>query len=780
MLSKLKKLKYIWKQRPLPLEKPIVLQFPINDICNSKCQMCRIWENKDKNSIIPENLRKALKNHLFDEIVSVGVNGGEPTLREDLPDLVEVLFQELPKLEVISLISNGYDYENVILQIDKVAKVVQKYHGKLDIMISLDGVGSVHDRVRGRSDFFKRANLVIDHITKSLLVDNVRIGCTIIKENAYHLHDLLEFCINRGIYIKYRLGIPHQRLYTENLIDPYALSNEQRYEIVEFIENLIKFYENNDNQKFFYRSLIEQILYKKPRRAGCDWKHRGVTISHKGELLYCAVQSPVILEDISNGNSYNAYYLSRNKQLEIIETKCNHCLHDYNGIPDRVDYLHLLISKVVKKIKLKQILKHTNLLPTAKYIKSKYEFNKRRKYYFSYIKDNYDKTVFLKKEHIKVLICGWYGTETLGDKAILGGVIHALQDSLRDDIQFVIVSLFPYITEMTKSQMTELSQSNIVTVEDGIKLVPQMDYVIFGGGPIMGIDNLAEMEAIFTAASKNGVKTVISSCGVGPLGMAWHKKSIKNILKLSDIRIYRDEGSKKYALDLQGGEKSDSAAEDPAFTWLSSILPKISVVKPDLEKKILLLGLRDFPYQDYAQHISVENALQIKDKYEKSIIQILELLCNEHDNLIIKPLPMCTNHFGGDDRWFYRRLFRGQFELNKRINLELLGAEKAPLSYCEEFRKADAILAMRFHSLVFALGLGTPAVALDYTLGKGKVKFLADKFNVPFCSVAEIEPEKIVKLINKQFEQKDRQGISAENLFFTQTLSSSLNNGNSK
>lgn len=46
----------------------------------------------------------------------------------------------------------------------------------------------------------------------------------------------------------------------------------------------------------------------------------------------------------------------------------------------------------------------------------------------------------------------------------------------------------------------------------------------------------------------------------------------------------------------------------------------------------------------------------------------------------------------------------------------------APQHYCEAFRAADALLAMRFHSLVFGLGLGVNSVGMDYTLGKGKVR----------------------------------------------------------
>jgi hypothetical protein len=114
---------------------------------------------------------------------------------------------------------------------------------------------------------------------------------------------------------------------------------------------------------------------------------------------------------------------------------------------------------------------------------------------------------------------------------------------------------------------------------------------------------------------------------------------------------------------------------------------------------------------------------------------------------------MCTNHLGDDDRWFYRRLFRGNERLSSCLDLSLLGAELSPIQYCEAFRDADVALTMRFHSLVFALGLDVPAVAIDYTLGKGKVRSLAERFGVPFQSLADIKADFIVQEVNSLLQR---------------------------
>jgi len=354
--SKLKTMSYLLARRPLPLEKPIVLQFPVIDICNSQCQMCRIWENHKSDDITPEDLRKGLSNPLYSEVQSVGLNGGEPTLRKDLGALAEVLFETLPRLKTIALITNAFKYKEVIARITDVGEVVKAHGGHLDVMVSLDGYGEMHDRVRGKPGNFERAQHVIDFIQQSDLVGTVRIGCTIIKENVYGLADLFEYCQSKGLYIKYRLGVPHQRLYTRDLWEPYALSDAERYHIAEFLEGLIAHYETNPNQAFFYRSLIGQLVEGRPRRAGCDWQHRGATITSKGELLYCAVESPV-LGKIQQDDSEAAFFAGRAQLDDILANKCASCNHDYVGLPERSEHRRQVAGRVLDKTGLRAPLR---------------------------------------------------------------------------------------------------------------------------------------------------------------------------------------------------------------------------------------------------------------------------------------------------------------------------------------------------------------------------------------------------------------------------------------
>jgi polysaccharide pyruvyl transferase WcaK-like protein/sulfatase maturation enzyme AslB (radical SAM superfamily) len=724
--------------------------------------MCRIWENKKSDDLSVEQLRLGLRNQLFSEVASVGINGGEPTLRKDLGQLVSVLFEELPKLQSISLITNAYNFEQVIARISDVGDVVKCHNGFLDVMISLDGFGEVHDKVRGKPGNFERAQHVIDFAKNSKLVHNVRIGCTIIKENVYGLNDLFEYCQSKDLYIKYRLGIPHQRLYTKDLVEPYLLDDKEKYHIAEFLEGLITHYETNEDQKYFYRSLIDQIIHLAPRKSGCEWKHRGATITSKGELLYCAVQSKV-LGNITENKSKELYFGNKNHLDDIINNHCDNCNHDYVGMPPRIEHAKQLIVKFADKINAQNLLKilYQKLIVNNRYRRNQFwsNFEKISKYSLTPLDWP---TLGIGK---RILICGWYGTETLGDKGILGGILQALKEKI-GEIDVILVSINPYVTEMTRSQMPELCDVRIVTREQGVQLAAQADLIVFGGGPLMAIDETGEMLAIFETAKKAGRKTLIAGCGVGPLGEEWHNSAIKQILQLSDARIYRDENSRILASKLGVNDQNDQVAEDPAFTWLLSQKDILSQEKKVLkDEKVLLLGLRDFPHITYARHLNKLERNKAKLQYELSVIKALEKLVMQYPNLIIRPLPMCTNHFGDDDRWYYRRLFRGNEMLSNNLDFSLLGQELPPIEYCKAFKNANAALTMRFHSVVFALGFGIPTVAIDYTLGKGKVQALADRFDISYRSLSEIDTDFLFNELSLLLD-----GAAPKSLNFTPTF----------
>ncbi len=109
--------------------------------CNSRCQMCYIWKNptEPKLEVTAATLAKLPSG--FDNL---NLSGGEPTLRRDLSDLVDVLY---PKARIMEISSNGLNPE-------KLVPIIKKYPD-IKVRFSLEGDEATSNRIRGEDDGFK-------------------------------------------------------------------------------------------------------------------------------------------------------------------------------------------------------------------------------------------------------------------------------------------------------------------------------------------------------------------------------------------------------------------------------------------------------------------------------------------------------------------------------------------------------------------------------------------------------------------------------------------------
>jgi len=745
--SRWRSLRYLFSPRPWPIEMPVVVQFPVNDICDSKCQMCNIWQQHRDREITVEQARQLYSSPLFREVVAVGLNGGEPTLRRDLADLGAMLFDTLPSLRQVSLITNGLHAQRAIERIGELGEAVRTRGGKLDVMVSLDGVGDVHDRVRGVPGNFDQAVEVLDFLRTHPGLASIRVGCTVITENAYHLHDLLDFCRARDTYVKYRLGVPNRRLYNlpsppakrigkRTWIDthPFGMDAAQRWHFAQFLLGLNRDYETSLAQVQFYRSLAAQLAEGAPRRAGCDWQHRGVTVSSRGEVLYCAVQSDVLGDGLTTDPA-QLYFGGVDHLRRIVEDKCASCAHDYVGPPGGRDKAELMADQWLRRsgsslAKLRrspgfQALRRGKNALTGPIRAAATRRALRRG----------EAALARPAERAGTLVCGWYGTETLGDKAILASVVGAIRRAAPDEA-ITIASLQPALTRLTVAEMPELHDCEVVDVATALASVAAHRALVFAGGPLMAIEPIFAMESLFRRARANGVATIVAGCGVGPLGASGANDAIRELLACADQRIFRDVESRDAAVRLVGARAAgDAVGEDPAVAWVAE---QPRAIVPPGAAPVLGLGLRDWPHHQYARGMSQRRADAIRAGFEDALVQALEGLVARTPGLRILPVPFCTHDAGGDDRLLYWRLLRRSPILRTAFDTRLMSREPAPAQALEAMAGCRAFLAMRFHSLVFASTLGVPVVAVDYTLGAGKTHALARRLGCPSLRLDEV------------------------------------------
>jgi MoaA/NifB/PqqE/SkfB family radical SAM enzyme len=158
-LDKIKIFKQHWSEnkyffyslfgRDLPLFSMI---FQVTNVCNSRCLMCFNWQvvNQATDELSLVEIEKLSKTIGRLPVITLG--GGEPFLRQDLPEICEIFFMNAGTRKV-AIPTNCLLPELVVSQ---ARKIIEKCDIKLKIIMSLDGLNEVHDEIRGVNGNFEK------------------------------------------------------------------------------------------------------------------------------------------------------------------------------------------------------------------------------------------------------------------------------------------------------------------------------------------------------------------------------------------------------------------------------------------------------------------------------------------------------------------------------------------------------------------------------------------------------------------------------------------------
>ncbi len=152
--------------------------------CNARCVMCGIWSGREVAESPPTLYRR-----LPASLRSVNLTGGEPFLRDDLPQVVEAVQAACPKAEIV-ISTNG-------LLTERIVEVMRRLRG-VGVAVSVDGIGETHDRVRGVEEAFVRAQATLRELAEHG-VGGVRLAFTVTPENMDHFGRVYDLSRQLGV-----------------------------------------------------------------------------------------------------------------------------------------------------------------------------------------------------------------------------------------------------------------------------------------------------------------------------------------------------------------------------------------------------------------------------------------------------------------------------------------------------------------------------------------------------------------------------------------------------
>jgi radical SAM protein with 4Fe4S-binding SPASM domain len=134
--------------------------------CNAKCMMCNLHEfYRDQPDLVgKESDLTAVIEHLktsltLKSISHIDLTGGEPFIRKDLQRFISQLF-DLPAVDLVTINTNGILTKKIA---DDVTVILAglKPHQRFSLSVSIDGIGDLHDTIRGVPGIFSKIEKTI-------------------------------------------------------------------------------------------------------------------------------------------------------------------------------------------------------------------------------------------------------------------------------------------------------------------------------------------------------------------------------------------------------------------------------------------------------------------------------------------------------------------------------------------------------------------------------------------------------------------------------------------
>ena len=152
--------------------------------CNSKCSMCHAWQNP---TLPDEEVDLKTLEKIPFGIDNLNITGGEPTLRSDLLEMVEILYPKASKLEISS---NG-------LLPGRLESVIKKYPD-VKVRFSLEGFEETNNTLRGEENGFQTKVNGLKRL-KELGGCDLGFAITIQDDNAKELAGIYKMTQEMGV-----------------------------------------------------------------------------------------------------------------------------------------------------------------------------------------------------------------------------------------------------------------------------------------------------------------------------------------------------------------------------------------------------------------------------------------------------------------------------------------------------------------------------------------------------------------------------------------------------
>jgi MoaA/NifB/PqqE/SkfB family radical SAM enzyme len=311
--------------------RPTVLIYNCTFVCDARCEMCSNWKRGDRKSDMTlAQLDQAMHHPFWGAIENLNISGGEPTTRNDLPEMVELFQRRLPRMRKLGINTTGLTPHRAIPQVTRIVKFLAEHDIPVSVRVSLDGIGDIHDQVRHVARGFDKALQTIDAL-QALATEypNFQFGiaATIFATNMKDATHILEWAKARNLDVVFNmLRFTDAMLGNKNLQESIGLKGEEEEFMRQFFLARVEEESVLSGQAFMYLHYADMIANGYVRTMPCPFRSQGLLLNPDGTLFYCENSQP--LGNVLEAGAEQLYFKAENlaDRATFEETICKNCL----------------------------------------------------------------------------------------------------------------------------------------------------------------------------------------------------------------------------------------------------------------------------------------------------------------------------------------------------------------------------------------------------------------------------------------------------------------------
>lgn len=325
----------------------------------------------------------------------------------------------------------------------------------------------------------------------------------------------------------------------------------------------------------------------------------------------------------------------------------------------------------------------------------------------------------------RVLIIGAYGGDHVGDAAILGGVLLALNRQYGVETATLLSHRAQHTRRLADGIQTPVALDVLhYDSPTGVRSVSKADAVVIAGGPMMDLPRvLVKHLAVAAEARRLKKPLIVERIGLGPFIRNTSRKASRLLLRQAAQISTRTSRSAKNEI-LAGLEVQ--VGRDPAFDYLET--RKTLTLLTEEEKSSVdellagtegrtLIGLNVRPIRHRWSSRGTAYAKTAEDQFIESAAEAMKRFSAAAASPVTFVFyPMNPIQYGMSDLTSAYRLLE---LVGTAADYRIWEADPDVDGVLYLLRRLDSSLAVRFHACIFAISQGLPTIGADYYPGGG-------------------------------------------------------------